>query len=57
MGQSRNLVNLPFSRPPAAAVFAACGWKPDLSDDDLLAALLALNQERAASPASPKAIS
>ena len=26
-----------------AAVFAAYGWKPDLTDDDLLAALLALN--------------
>ena len=34
-----------------AAVFAAYGWKPDLTDDDLLAALLALNQERAASAA------
>lgn len=40
-----------------AAVFAAYGWKPDMTDADLLAALLALNQERAASPASPKAIS
>ena len=31
-----------------AAVFAAYGWKPDLTDADLLTALLALNQERAA---------
>jgi hypothetical protein len=36
-----------------AAVFAAYGWKPDLTDDDLLAALLALNQARAAVPAAP----
>jgi hypothetical protein len=31
------------------AVFAAYGWPADLSDDDLLARLLALNLERAAS--------
>jgi hypothetical protein len=31
------------------AVFAAYGWPPHLSDDDLLARLLALNPERAAS--------
>jgi hypothetical protein len=30
------------------AVFAANGWHADLSDDDLLARLLALNLERAA---------
>jgi hypothetical protein len=30
------------------AVFAAYGWDPTISDDDLLAALLALNLERAA---------
>jgi hypothetical protein len=29
------------------AVFAAYGWPADLSDDDLLARLLALNLERA----------
>ena len=40
-----------------AAVFAAYGWKPDLTDDDLLAALLALNQERAAPAAASKTIS
>ena len=40
-----------------AAVFAAYGWKPDLTDADLLSALLALNQERAGSPATPNAIS
>ena len=28
------------------AVFAAYGWDPSLSDDDLLAALLALNLQR-----------
>ena len=40
-----------------AAVFAAYGWKPDLTDDDLLAALLVLNQERSASAAASKTIS
>jgi hypothetical protein len=30
----------------AEAVFAAYGWDPSLSDDDLLARLLALNLER-----------
>ena len=30
-----------------AAVFAAYGWPVDLSDDDILARLLALNLERA----------
>ena len=30
-----------------AAVFAAYGWKPDLTDDELLAALLALNMKQA----------
>ncbi len=39
------------------AVFAAYGWKPDLTDDDLLAALLALNQERAAPAAASNTIS
>jgi hypothetical protein len=29
------------------AVFAAYGWPPDLSDDALLAKILALNLERA----------
>jgi hypothetical protein len=29
-------------------VFAAYGWSPDMSDDELLAKLLALNLERAA---------
>jgi hypothetical protein len=29
------------------AVFAAYGWEPSLSDDEILAHLLALNQERA----------
>jgi hypothetical protein len=31
-----------------AAVFAAYGWPHDLSDDEILARLLALNLERAA---------
>ena len=30
------------------AVFNAYGWPPNLSDDEVLARLLALNQERAA---------
>ena len=30
-----------------AAVFAAYGWQPDITDDVLLAALLALNRARA----------
>lgn len=29
------------------AVFAAYGWKPDLSDEDILEKLLSLNLERA----------
>ena len=36
------------------AVFAAYGWPPDLSDDDLLARLLALNLSRAASSDAPE---
>ena len=38
----------------ATAVFAAYGWPPDLSDDDLLARLLALNVFRAAAEAAVK---
>jgi len=30
------------------AVFAACGWDPEISNDDLLAKLLDLNLARAA---------
>ena len=38
----------------AAAIIAAYGWPADLSDDDLLAQLLALNLERAGQrPAEP----
>ncbi len=54
--QKRTLTNL-YNEPPTwlaqahqkldAAVFAAYGWKPEMSDDDLLAALLALNLDRA----------
>lgn len=40
-----------------AAVFAAYGWKPDMTEADLLAALLALNQARAAPAAASKTIS
>ena len=55
--KKRTLTNLYNERPTwldlahkklDAAVFAAYGWQPDISDDDLLAALLALNLERAA---------
>jgi hypothetical protein len=52
----RTLTNLYNQRPAwlalahkklDAAVFAAYGWDPGLSDDDLLEKLLSLNQERA----------
>ena len=64
--KKRTLTNLYNERPAwldiahkklDAAVFAAYGWKPDLTDDELLAALLALNQERAAPAAASKTIS
>ena len=55
--KKRTLTNL-YSERPAwlanahrkldEAVFAAYGWPADLSDDELLAKLLALNLERAA---------
>jgi hypothetical protein len=54
--KKRTLTNLYNERPTwldlahqklDAAVFAAYGWDPSMSDDDLLAALLALNLERA----------
>ena len=53
----RTLTNLYNQRPAwldtahrrlDEAVFNAYGWPPDLSDDEVLARLLALNQERAA---------
>lgn len=56
--KKRTLTNLYNERPPElaalhaaldAAVFDAYGWPHDLSDDDLLARLLALNLERGAS--------
>jgi hypothetical protein len=56
--KKRTLTNLYNERPTwldlahkklDAAVFAAYGWSPDTSDDELLALLLALNLERAAS--------
>lgn len=55
--KKRTLTNLYNERPMwlqlahqrlDEAVFAAYGWDPSLSDDDLLAALLALNLQRAA---------
>jgi type II restriction/modification system DNA methylase subunit YeeA len=54
--KKRTLTNLYNQRPTwlnnahkqlDAAVFAAYGWPADLSDDDVLARLLALNLERA----------
>ncbi|MCY2987336.1 MAG: class I SAM-dependent DNA methyltransferase [Planctomycetota bacterium] len=54
--KQRTLTNLYNKRPTwldlthkqlDAAVFAAYGWDPAMSDDDLLAALLALNLKRA----------
>ena len=54
--QKRTLTNLYNERPAwldaahkalDAAVFAAYGWPPDLSDEEILARLLALNLERA----------
>jgi hypothetical protein len=55
--KKRTLTNL-YNESPAwlrsahtrldAAVFAAYGWPADISDDDLLARLLALNLSRAA---------
>lgn len=54
--RKRTLTNLYNARPtwldPAhrkldAAVMAAYGWPADLSDDEILARLLALSQERA----------
>jgi len=56
----RTLTNLYNQRPAwlalaheklDEAVFAAYGWDPGISDDDLLAKLLALNLERAAAKA------
>ena len=53
----RTLTNLYNERPAwldtahrrlDEAVFNAYGWPPNLSDDEVLARLLALNQERAA---------
>jgi len=55
--KKRTLTNLYNERPTwldlahrklDEAVFAAYGWEPSLSDEDLLAALLALNLERSA---------
>jgi hypothetical protein len=55
--KKRTLTNLYNERPTwldlahkrlDEAVFAAYGWSPGMSDEELLAALLALNLERAA---------
>ena len=57
--KKRTLTNLYNERPTwldlahkrlDEAVFAAYGWKPDLSDEQILERLLALNLERAACP-------
>ena len=58
----RTLTNL-YNKPPKwlenahrkldKAVFAAYGWPADLSKDEILARLLALNHERAAAQAGP----
>ena len=59
--RKRTLTNLYNERPTwlanlhatlDAAVFAAYGWPPDMSDDEMLELLLALNLERAAASAS-----
>jgi hypothetical protein len=65
--KDRTLTNLYNRRPDwlseahrrlDAAVFAAYGWPADLSDDEILARLLALNLERAAGQgAAPQAVS
>ena len=64
--KKRTLTNLYNERPAwldlahkklDAAVFAAYGWDSGMTDDDLLAALLALNQARAAPAAASKTIS
>jgi type II restriction/modification system DNA methylase subunit YeeA len=56
---SRTLTNLYNERPTwlanahaslDAAVLAAYGWPPDVSDDEILACLLALNLEREPAP-------
>jgi type II restriction/modification system DNA methylase subunit YeeA len=62
--KQRTLTNLYNQRPTwlalahqalDAAVLAAYGWPADLGDDDLLARLLVLNQERAAQSSPPGA--
>jgi type II restriction/modification system DNA methylase subunit YeeA len=61
--KKRTLTNLYNQRPAwldlvhkklDAAVFAAYGWSPEMTDDELLAALLALNLERAKEEAAAK---
>lgn len=60
--QKRTLTNLYNDRPTwldhahkalDAAVAAAYGWPTDLSDDEVLARLFSLNQERAAAQSTP----
>ena len=64
--KKRTLTNLYNERPAwldlahkklDSAVFAAYGWNPAMTDDELLAALLALNHDRAAPAAASKPIS
>jgi hypothetical protein len=61
--KKRTLTNLYNERPAwlvdahrrlDEAVFAAYGWSPDLTDDELLAKRLALNLERAAAEGAPE---
>ncbi len=61
--KKRTLTNLYNQRPTwlelahrtlDAAVFACYGWPPDLSDQDILARLLALNLERASAHTLPR---
>lgn len=61
--KKRTLTNLYNQRPTwldnvhrrlDEAVFAAYGWRADLSDDEILARLLALNLERAGAQAAVK---
>ena len=60
--KQRTLTNLYNARPAwldlahralDAAVLAAYGWPKDLTDDEILARLLALNLERAGKPSIP----
>jgi hypothetical protein len=54
MTKGANRKPAPHLAPPGhkkldAAVFAACGWPADLSDEEILERLLTLNLQRAGS--------